>query len=65
MKKLVSDNMLNEEDRGNKSSNKMEILCCMIMFLIGIDFFKVYRNILKYPDYKYKTNKKYICKNHP
>ena len=48
--KLVPANMKRTEDGANKSSNKMEIVCILLLGVIELDLYNIYRNIYNYPD---------------
>ena len=41
--------MKSTEDGANKSSNKMEIVCILLLGVIELDLYNIYRNIYNYP----------------
>jgi len=49
------------EDGANKSSNKMEIVNILLLGVIELDLYNIYRNIYNYPDKNYRTKKIFYC----
>lgn len=47
--KLVPPNMVKTEDGANKSSNKLEIVNILLLGVIELDLYNIYRNIYNYP----------------